>query len=97
MEPLAGDLVRASKAITVRYERERLWELAHADVEKLDHIPDGGCRKGTVRRRRSLERDRGVNVGFNSVHSLVDDHSKLAYSEILADEEAPPEQASWNG
>ena len=36
--------------------------------------------------RRSITRDRNTRVGYDYVHSLVDDHSRLAYSEILADE-----------
>lgn len=30
-----------------------------------------------------------VKVGYDYVHSLIDDHSRLAYSEILPDEKGP--------
>ena len=39
---------------------------------------------------RETTRDRSkTKVGFDYVHSLVDDHSRLAYSEILPDEKGP--------
>ncbi len=37
----------------------------------------------------SIHRDRTTKVGYDYVHSLVDDHSRLAYSEVLADEKGP--------
>ena len=40
-------------------------------------------------------RDRTTKVGYDYVHSLVDDHSRLAYSEVLADEKGPTCAASW--
>jgi transposase InsO family protein len=52
------------------------------DVKKLGRIPDGG---GWRAHGRS-EEVRGRGIGFDYVHSLVDDHSRLAYSEILDDE-----------
>lgn len=82
-DPLTGALIRSSKATAVRYERDRPGELAHMDVKKLGRIPDGGGWKahGRAHTTRSTTR-----LGFDYVHSLVDDHSRLAYSEILPDE-----------
>ena len=37
----------------------------------------------------ACERGRTDKIGFDYVHSLVDDHSRLAYSEILPDEKDP--------
>ena len=54
------------------------------DVKKLGKIPDGGGWRAHGRANRS--RDRKVKVGYDYVHSLVDDHSRLAYSEVLPDE-----------
>lgn len=84
-DPLTGQLIRASKAATVRYERDRPGELVHMDVKKVGRIPDGG---GWRAHGRS-ERVRGRGIGYDYVHSLVDDHSRLAYSEILPDEKGP--------
>jgi transposase InsO family protein len=69
-----------------RYERAHPGELVHMDVKKLGRIPPGGGWRVHGRQMgRSAERRRAV-VGFDYVHSLVDDHSRLAYSEILPDE-----------
>jgi transposase InsO family protein len=69
----------------VRYERDRPGELVHMDVKKIG----GGWRahgRGHRREDGSLTRDYNTKVGFDYVHSLVDDHSRPAYSEILPDE-----------
>lgn len=42
LDSITGELLRASKKTTVRYERERPGELVHMDVKKLGRIPDGG-------------------------------------------------------
>jgi len=56
-------------------------------VKKLGRIPDGGGWRAegqtTFNHRSRLNKDR---VGYDYVHSLVDDHSRLAYSEVLPDE-----------
>ena len=86
LDPMTGERIRASKATTVRYERERPGELVHMDVKKLGRIPDGGGWKAHGRGAGSILRDRNTKVGFDYVHSVVDDHSRLAYSEVLPDE-----------
>ena len=83
LDPITGHVIRASKATAVRYERARPGELVHMDVKKLGRIPDGG---GWRVHGRGIPRDRVHGPGFDYVHSLVDDHSRLAYSEILPDE-----------
>ena len=47
---------------------------------------DGGGWRALGRAARETTRDRTTKVGYDYVHSLVDDHSRLAYSEILPDE-----------
>ena len=86
MDPLTGQVIRASKTTAVRYERERPGELVHMDVKKIGRIPDGGGWRAHGRGAGSITRNRSTKVGFDYVHSLVDDHSRLAYSEILPDE-----------
>ncbi|WP_137876696.1 IS481 family transposase [Rhodococcus sp. Q] len=83
-DPLTGEVIRASKATAVRYERDHPGELVHMDVKKLGRIPDGGGWRAHGREHRN--RDHSTKVGFDFVHSLVDDHSRLAYSEVLPDE-----------
>ena len=57
--------------------------MVHMDV-KLGKIPDGGGWKAHGRGRGN--RDRKAKIGYDYIHSLIDDHSRLAYSEILPDE-----------
>ena len=85
-DPLTGSVIRSSKVTAVRYERSRPGELVHMDVKKLGCIPDGGGWRAHGRAAGSTSRRRSTVVGYDYVHSLVDDHSRLAYSEILADE-----------
>jgi transposase InsO family protein len=89
LDPITGEVIRASKATAVRYERKRPGELVHMDVKKLGRIPDGGGWRAHGRASASITRDRSTKVGFDYVHSLIDDRSRLAYSEILPDEKGP--------
>jgi len=75
--------VRKSKP--VRYEHAAPGDLIHMDVKKLGRIPDGGGHRALGRRagrRNSGTRGRG----YTFVHHALDDHSRLAYSEIHDDE-----------
>jgi len=89
LDPITGEVIRASKVTAVRYERERPGELVHMDVKKLGRIPDGGGWKAHGREMGSTSKPRSTIVGFDYVHSLVDDYSRLAYSEVLPDEKGP--------
>jgi len=85
-DPMTGQVIRSSKTTAVRYERDRPGELVHMDVKKLGKIPDGGGWRAHGRAATVDHRHKKVKVGYDYVHSLVDDHSRLAYSEILPDE-----------
>ncbi|MFE9500363.1 IS481 family transposase [Streptomyces collinus] len=78
-------LDRPTGQVIRRYERARPGELIHVDVKKLGRIPDGGGHKVLGRQAGRATRNR---MGFDYVHSAVDDHSRLAYSEIHPDEKA---------
>ena len=85
LDRISGELIRSSKQTAVRYERARPGELVHMDVKKLGRIPDGGGWR--VHGREVAETiKKKTPVGYDYVHSLVDDHSRLAYSEVLPDE-----------
>ena len=86
LDPLTGTVIRASKTTAVRYERARPGELVHMDVKKIGRIPDGGGWRAHGRQMGSTAARKRTKVGFDYVHSLVDDHSRLAYSEIHPDE-----------
>ena len=81
-DPLTGARIRATKQTAVRYERERPGELVHIDVKKLRRIPPGGGWRAHGRANAGAR----ARVGFDYVHSAVDDHSRFAYSEIHPDE-----------
>jgi transposase InsO family protein len=66
----------------VRYERDRPGELVHLDTKQLGRIGAGGGHR--VHGRSEEFRHRGI--GWNRVHVAIDDHSRLAYAEELADE-----------
>lgn len=85
-DPITGDVIRTSKQTAVRYERERPGELVHMDVKKLGRIPDGGGWRSLGRAAGSVARNKREPVGYDYVHSVVDDHSRMAYSEVLPDE-----------
>jgi transposase len=90
LDPITGEVIRASKATTVRYEHAHPGSLVHMDVKKLGRIPDGGgWRAGVMPHGGKSAAQKRIKVGFDYVHSLVDDHSRLAYSEVLPDEKGP--------
>ncbi len=78
-------LDRPTGQVIRRYERNRPGELIHVDVKKLGRIPDGGGHKVLGRQAGRATRNR---AGFDYVHSAVDDHSRLAHSEVHPDEKA---------
>jgi transposase InsO family protein len=89
-----GRLGRLGLEQPVRYERRRPGELVHVDVKKLGRIQSGAgwrVRGGPQHyNRRYTDRDgkRRNTVGYEFVHVAVDDYSRLAYAEVLADEKA---------
>ena len=83
-DPLTGQLIRASRATAARYERERPGELVHIDVKKLGRIPDGGGWR--AHGRATVPHRHKKLIGFDYVHAVIDDHTRLAYAEIHDDE-----------
>ena len=85
-DPLTGQQIRATRASAARYERERPGELVHVDVKKLGRIPDGGGWRAHGREATVAHKHKKVQIGFDYVHAAVDDHTRLAYAEVLPDE-----------
>jgi transposase InsO family protein len=78
-----------------RYERRRAGELVHIDIKKLGritvpgHAVTGNRRQRADRTRVGSPTGRPVGTaGWEFVHVAVDDHSRLAYAEVLRDETA---------
>ncbi len=89
LDPMTGALIRTSKATAVRYERDRPGELVHIDVKKIGKIPDGGGWRALGLAATAAAKQKRPRIGYDYVHSMVDDCSRLAYSEIHDDETAP--------
>jgi transposase InsO family protein len=79
-----------------RYERETPGSLVHVDVKKLGNVPDGGGWRfvGKQQGYRNKAATVGVKPGHRGhpatghafVHSVLDDHSRVVYSEVHDDE-----------
>lgn len=81
-------LDRPTGQVIRRYERATPGELVHIDVKKLGRVPDGGGWR-VHGRHSDAHRHRGrrhAPPGWDYVHAAVDDHSRLAYAEVLPDE-----------
>ena len=74
-----------------RYEHRYTGDLVHVDIKKLGRIPHGGGWR--VHGRGQVSRH--GRVGYAYIHSAVDDHSRLAYSEVLANEQATTTVGFW--
>jgi transposase InsO family protein len=90
-----GRLGRLGLEQPQRYERSRPGELVHVDVKKLGRIEGGagkrwrdGLRRHYTPTRTDAAGRRHKTVGWEFVHVAVDDFSRLAYAEVLADERA---------
>jgi len=86
-----------------RYEHEHPGSLIHVDVTKFANIPDGGGHKFVSRQlgdrnairtaqRTGQRSDRHhryrPRIGIAFLHTVIDDHSRMAYAEIHSDEKA---------
>jgi transposase InsO family protein len=92
LDQATGLPVRRPKPI--RYEKSSPGELVHVDIKKQGRIPDGGGHRvfgRTIGNRNNKKNGRG----YSFHHHAVDDHSRLAYSEILADEKKETAAAFW--
>ena len=89
-----GKLGRLGLEPAVRYERSRPGELVHVDVKKLGRIVGGaGWRvRGGSQHYTGSYTDKDGHIrrkaGYEYVHIAIDDHSRLAYAEVLPDEKA---------
>ena len=88
VDRLTGELLRGRRHSDRRYEREHPGDLLHVDVMKLGRIPDGGGWRVHGRDATVAHRHKPVPIGFDFVHVAIDDHSRLAYVEVLSDERA---------
>ena len=81
-----------------RYEHPAPGDMLHVDVKKLGNVPDGGGWRYLGRQQGERNRaattgkprnkHRGPLIGTAFVHTVIDDHSRVAYAEIHDDETA---------
>jgi transposase InsO family protein len=81
-----------------RYQHDHPGDLLHVDVKKLGNVPDGGGWRFVGRfqgeRNRATTAGKPKNqwrnpkMGTAFVHTVIDDHSRVAYAEIHDDETA---------
>ena len=105
-DPATGTRTKTSSRDKNRYEHPAAGDLVHVDVKKLGRIPDGGGwrvfgRDSAQHRRSGVAADRAARAGASPsrgyvyLHHAVDDHSRLAYSEILPNERKETAAAFW--
>lgn len=75
------DLDRTT-GIPIRYVKDCPGELVHVDIKKLGRVPDGGGWRSIGMQNRGTKQ----KVGYEFCHSMVDDHSRVAYTEVLDSE-----------
>jgi transposase InsO family protein len=88
VDPITGERVRGSRRSDNRYEHPRPGDMIHVDVKKLGKIPPGGGWRlhGRDAAVSVANRHKKTRIGYDYVHTAIDDHTRLAYSEIHDDE-----------
>jgi transposase-like protein len=84
---------RPTGQVIRRIHTDRPGELVHVDVKKLGRIPSGGGWR--VHGRERTPHQSRIRLGYDYVHSAIDAHTRLAYSEIHADERGPTCAGFW--
>jgi transposase InsO family protein len=87
-DPVTGQPVRSPRRSGNRYEHGQPGAMIHVDVKKLGRIPPGGGWRlhGRDAAVSVAHRHKKTKIGYDYVHTAIDDHTRLAYSEVLADE-----------
>ncbi|WP_261864412.1 helix-turn-helix domain-containing protein, partial [Mycobacterium marinum] len=89
--PITGEVVRSSRRSPNRYEYPTPGAGVHVDVKKLGRIPPGGGWRlhGRDAAVSVAHRHKKTKIGYDYVHTAIDDYTRLAYSEVLPDEKDP--------
>src|SRR3954468_23792803 len=86
IDPITGEPIRSSPRSANRYEHPTPGAMIHVDVKKLGKIPAGGGWRLHGREATVDHKNKRVKIGYDYVHTAIDDHTRLAYSEIHGDE-----------
>lgn len=84
---------RPTGQVIRRIHTDRPGELVHVDVKKLGRIPPGGGWR--MRGRENVPHQSKTQVGYDYIHSAIDAHTRLAFSEVHADERGPTCAGFW--
>lgn len=93
-DPATGVRTRGTRREVHRYEWANPGDMVHVDIKKLGRIPDGGGWRIHGRTQGKKNR-RGIKHGYWYIHNAVDDHTRLAYSELLTDERKETAAGFW--
>jgi len=88
-------LDRPTGEVIRRIEMHHPGELVHVDIKKLGRIPAGGGWRAHGRQATATHARRVARIGYAYVHSAVDGYSRLAYSEILPNEQTITAIGFW--
>ena len=87
---ITGQELRCSRRSPNRYEHPTLGAMVHVDVKSWAHP---GRRwlaaSGRDAAVSAAHRHKKIKVGYDYVHTAIDDYTRLAYSEVLPDEKDP--------
>lgn len=86
LDPVTGTVIRAARSSGRRYEHDHPGSLIHVDVKKLGRIPDGGGWRADPTQTAAVHRTSHHRAGYDYVHIVIDDHSRVAYAEVHDDE-----------
>ena len=93
-DPATGVRIKWTRKKANSYVHDAPGDLVHVDTKKLGRIPDGGGWRA-VGRAQGRKNTRRGKIGYWYIHNAVDDHTRLAYSELLADEKKETAAAFW--
>jgi transposase InsO family protein len=99
-------LDRPTGRVVRRMHSEHCGDLVHVDVKKLGKVPAGGGWRmlGRAVGQRNSQADKATGImtryrnprrGYHFLHTAIDAHSRLAYSELLTDERKETAAAFW--
>ena len=99
-------LDRPTGRVIRRMEPPHCGDMVHVDVKKLGKIPAGGGWRmlGNVVGRHNARADKSTGMlnkhyhparGYHFLHTAIDGHSRLAYTELLGDERRDTAAAFW--
>jgi transposase InsO family protein len=92
-DPATGVRIKWARKQVNSYVHDAPGDLVHVDIKKLGRIPDGGGWRFLGRAEGKRRKSRPS--GYWYIHNAVDDHTRLAYSELLTDERKETAAGFW--